>query len=299
MTPPSPDRPRPQHKVKVVPLACLWPHNLIAELLDPPTPDALTRLAARSGQGLAGVVEVGADNVVLLGWPFVLAARQAGQETAEVMLVRHLAGRPPEDVRHYVLNAHLERGSLPALAQLRFLQALHDLELGQCRWVGPYEWLSTEAIASHLNVSPRMAERYAALLRSDRAIQAVFDARRLPLVGAERLARLPPEEQRAIVDQLCQGADPRALVAALPPRSAPRRSSPSSSSRRESFRALARALQRLALLRDQESLTVTDAEQETLRQAAELLPHLMERAVPLTHLLRDRLSSPSASGLAR
>jgi hypothetical protein len=144
------------------------------------------------------------------------AAKFLAWEEIDVWVNDELAAQGDQAVEQRLIEDNLVGRKLDRLEQVRCYRRLHEMapqtpegrrrshQLGRLR----------DLIGARLGMSGRTLERYVRVLDTPREVQDAFQAGRLSLVNASRVAGLPPEAQEQLAADLRAGVNPKQAVAA-------------------------------------------------------------------------------------
>jgi ParB-like chromosome segregation protein Spo0J len=215
-TTPDPRRARTR-TVRRVRLDQLWPHPLLAMLLDPPPEEKIEQLAesTRKGQQPTGLIVFDPDGYVLFGAPLVEAARLAGLTDLEVTTRPDMAGMSELEKELELIDLHLEHGGLGDFAKARFLARAHGIrdEVPAARWRAYQRGKLENVVGQYLGVHPRSAARYIHVAALPRPIRLAFEAGKIRIGQAEKVSWLSRDTLKTIADAITRGDDPATVVA--------------------------------------------------------------------------------------
>jgi ParB-like chromosome segregation protein Spo0J len=195
----------------------LKPHPRQAEFF-PDLPFHLLRDLAEDmkDRGQKEPLEILPDGTIVCGHQRTRAANYLGWDELDVWVNHELAAQGDLAVEQRLIEDNLARRQLDRLDQIRCYRRLNDLarptpearrrshQLGRVR----------DTVGNRLGMFGRTLERYLRVLDAPREVQEAFQAGRISLVQASRVAGLPNEVQEQLVDDLRGGVDPKQAVAA-------------------------------------------------------------------------------------
>lgn len=164
--------------------------------------------------GLKHPIEVLPDGTILSGHQRRRVLMDLGY-TATTVLVRHdLAEAEESEIEDVFLTANTARRQLSPLARIRIEIRRHEIKVER-PWPKMYAHQVArlrDHLVESLEMTARNVGRYLAVLRTPRAVQDAFEAERITLQQAAKVATLREEVQGEIAEQLPQAEDPKALV---------------------------------------------------------------------------------------
>jgi hypothetical protein len=214
---------------------------------------------------------------VLDGHQRLKALRLNGETTTTVLVRYDLARADRHAVERVFLMFNTERQQrdrlLQARAALRLFELEKDCSRGELKpWDAPE---ARDRVGKITGMSGRNLNRYFRVLRTPIEVQNAFRAGNLPLVTAEKVADLPPKEQKTVADRIRGGEDPVQVVVPFLPKPKPRNAV------KRVFRgllsALAQAQAEIAPGLPEMKACLLDSDLEELRRGRKLLDDLIAR----------------------
>lgn len=198
-------------------IADLKPHPLQHIYFPNHPTDDIAEFAETLKRGLDHAVEVTPDGMIICGHRRTAAARYLGWEEIHCWVRHDLKGNLAIEERF--LEDNLERRHLSKLAIARCYQRLREVAEEQWR-AGQRDGSARprgdtrDMIGKRLGLSGRTLDRLLNVLHAPQAVQDAFESGNLPLVMAEKVARLPKGTQREVADEITTGKDAQSVVAA-------------------------------------------------------------------------------------
>lgn len=164
--------------------------------------------------GLQELIEILPDGTIISGHQRRRVLQELGIERHDVWVRHDLAEADKAVIEDEFLTANTARRQLSPLAQVRI--HIRRLELKRGRPFAKmqvWEWAPLrQQLTTNLNMSRRNVTRYLAVLRTPRAVQDAFEAERITLQHAAKVATLPKNVQEQLAKALPQAEDPKAAV---------------------------------------------------------------------------------------
>ncbi len=158
-------------------------------------------------------IEVTPDRVIMSGHQRVEAARRLGWATIRAVVRHDLAQRGQAAINQHLVAENLHRRHLSPLAKAR--AALYLVEQ---RFVesNPEESRNDvrQAVGRLIGISSREVSRLLAVLDTPPEVQQAYDARRVSLVLAGKVRRLPDPLKDSIVAAIRAGRSPSTVITA-------------------------------------------------------------------------------------
>lgn len=158
-------------------------------------------------RGLQHAIEVTPDGVVLTGRKRCIALGELGHTEVLCRVRYDLAEKGEADIAQHVLADNIVRHQASPLELARAYMLL------RANWPHPPTGDRRDAIGEFLNISGRSLDRLARVLKTPRPIQDAFDAGKLTLLEANRIASMPLAQQKAIAAEIARFVDPKAALA--------------------------------------------------------------------------------------
>lgn len=202
------DDPTPEPVFEVRSLDDLFLHPLHEEFARPADHEIENLKEDIERRGLQHPIEITPDGVVLAGRKRCMALSELGY--AEVLCrVRYdLADADEATMAQHVLADNIVRHQASSLELARAYKLLRE------NWPHPPTGDLRDAIGEFLNMSGRSLDRLSRVLKTPRPIQDAFEAGRLTLLEANRIASMPPAQQEAIATEIARSVEPKAALAA-------------------------------------------------------------------------------------
>jgi ParB family chromosome partitioning protein len=165
--------------------------------------------------GLRNPIEALPDGTIVAGHQRLRAAKKLGWEEVDVIIREDLAAAGDTAQETFFINDNLLRRHLGPLAKARCLHRLLVLET-EGRTGTPdrrKKEILKARIGERLGVSLRTVSRYLLVLKTPREIQVAFDAGKVTLIAAGRVALLSRSKQREIAQRLAEGEQPKRVLA--------------------------------------------------------------------------------------
>lgn len=190
-------------------LADLRPHPLQATYFPADPADSIERFAETLRRGLDHPVEITPDGVIICGHRRTAAAKHLGWIEIDCWVRHDLASQGPGAIEERFLEDNLERRQLGKLAIARCYLRLRTIadEKGRAGRRDNHSQSGDirDVIGERLGLSGRTLDRLLNVLRAPKSVQDAFERDELPLVMAERVARLPAAVQAEIASELAAG----------------------------------------------------------------------------------------------
>jgi len=192
----------------------LRPHPKQAELIGIYTKDEIAELAQDiSANGLKHPPEVHPDGYLIAGHRRKAALEQLGRTTIPVIVRHDLAAEGHEAVEMHFIRDNLMRSHYHPLQIARLYTRLKELACGFRGLSSAEAGDLRDQLAKRFNKSGRTLDRYAAVLRTPRAIQEAVERDELSMSTAEAIAHLSEDVQDEIVMAIVDGMPAKAAAA--------------------------------------------------------------------------------------
>jgi len=186
----------------------LSPHPLQNELLADLGEHELQSLADDMGRnGQLQVIEITEDNVIIDGHQRVRAAMKLGLDEVSVWVRDDL--KDDEAVEKRFIEANLNRRQMSKLDQARCYRRWKQIE--RCR--DDVKGDLRDFVAERFGISGRTLDRWDRLLNTPIEVQRAWEADKLTLAVAGRVADLSAAKQSKISNAIRKGGDPKTVIA--------------------------------------------------------------------------------------
>lgn len=200
-------------------IADLKPHPLQPVYFPTDPTDNIELFAETLKRGLDNPVEVTPDGVIICGHRRTAAAKFLGWTEIDCWVRHDLAEKGTAAIEERFLEDNLERRQLCKLAIARCYQRLRTIAVEEWR-AGRRDRAelprgdTRDFIGQRLGLSGRTLDRLLNILRAPQSVQDAFERDDLPLVLADKVARLSKDVQEQIEAEIEAGNSAKQVIAA-------------------------------------------------------------------------------------
>jgi ParB-like chromosome segregation protein Spo0J len=156
---------------------------------------------------------------VLDGWRRAAAMKANGKTEIEAVIRHDLAGATSAEIDGIFVQFNLSRRQLSPLARARCAKHLLKSRSAYGVLLGSGQEELKKWVGKKLTRDARTVNRYLQVLTTPLAVQQAFDARKLTIDEACKIAMLPSPKQKEIATRIKAGEDPKAVVHDMVPSS--------------------------------------------------------------------------------
>ena len=210
-----PAKKRHPRRIEPWPVADLKPHESQAALFNDLDDDGLQALADdMEANRLNHPVEILPDGTIICGHQRVRAAKLLGWKEIRCWIREDLLKKGEQAVEAHLIEDNLNRRQLDMVAKARAAKRLVELEYA--RRGTRLSWEDADArdrVGRRIGMSGRNLQRYLNVLDAPIEIQHALSSGELKLIAADRVSRLPKQQQRRMAARIATGEAAKDVVA--------------------------------------------------------------------------------------